>query len=59
MIYGDSETDLALDQKRQEVEERLARETRIGWPALAAVATLFIASAVIVAYLVLEAGILR
>jgi hypothetical protein len=57
MIYGDSETDLALDQKRQEVEERLARETRIGWSTLTAIAALLIAGAVIVAYLFLNAGV--
>jgi hypothetical protein len=45
MIYGDSENDLALDQKRQEVEERLARETRIGWSTLPAIAAFSIAGA--------------
>jgi hypothetical protein len=59
MVYGQHEMDVALDKKRHEVEERLARDTRIGWPALAAIAFLIVVGAVIVAYLFLEAGILR
>jgi hypothetical protein len=42
---------VALDQKRHELKERLARETRIGWPTLTAIAVLFIAGAAIAAYL--------
>ncbi|WP_404295151.1 hypothetical protein ACD578_27495 (plasmid) [Microvirga sp. RSM25] len=56
MIYGHNETDEALDQKRQEVNERLARETRIGWPILIATVALIIVGAVIVAYLFLNTG---
>jgi predicted phage tail protein len=59
MISGHDETDVALDQKRHELKTRLAQETRIGWPALAAIAFLIVVGAVIVAYLFLEAGILR
>jgi hypothetical protein len=59
MVFGQGEADLVLDQKRHEVEERLAQETRIGWPALAAIASLIVVGAVIVAYLFLEASILR
>jgi hypothetical protein len=51
MVYGQGEADLVLDQKRQEVEERLARETRIGWPTLTAIAVLLVAGAAIAAYL--------
>jgi hypothetical protein len=59
MVYGQNEMDVALDKKRHEVEERLARDTRIGWLALAAVASLIVAGAVIVAYLFLEVHIIR
>jgi hypothetical protein len=59
MVYGQGKADLTLDKKREEVKERLARETRIGWLALAAVAFLIVAGTVIVAYLFLETGILR
>jgi hypothetical protein len=59
MIYGHNETDVALDQKRHEVKERLARETRIGWPILIATVVLIVAGAVIVAYLFLNAGVVR
>ena len=51
MVYGQGEADLVLDQKRQEVEERLARETRIGWPTLTAIAVFLVAGAAIAAYL--------
>jgi hypothetical protein len=51
MVYGQNEMDVALDKKRHEVEERLARETRIGWPTLTAIAVLLIAGAAIAAYL--------
>jgi hypothetical protein len=56
MVYGHNEMDVALDQKRHEVEERLARETRIGWPTLTAIAVLIAAGAVIVVYLFLHTG---
>ena len=56
MVYGHNETDVALDQKRHEVEERLARETRIGWPTLTAIAVLIAAGTVIVVYLFLHTG---
>ncbi|MBO1907717.1 hypothetical protein J4G37_22755 [Microvirga sp. 3-52] len=56
MVYGQQETDVALDQKRHEVKERLARETRIGWPTLTAVAVLITIGAVIVVYLFLHAS---
>jgi hypothetical protein len=56
MVYGHQETDLALDQKRHDVEERLARETRIGWPTLTAIAILITVGAAIVVYLILNAG---
>ena len=56
MVYGHNETDVALDQKRHEVEERLARETRIGWPTLTAIAVLIAAGAVIAVYLFLHTG---
>jgi hypothetical protein len=59
MVYGQGKADLVLDQKRHEVKERLARETRIGWLALTAVASLIVAGAVIGAYLFLEAHIIR
>jgi hypothetical protein len=59
MICGHDETDVALEQKRHELAERLARDTRIGWLALTAVASLIVAGAVIVAYLFLEAHIIR
>jgi hypothetical protein len=59
MVYGQGKADLILDQKRHEVKERLARETRIGWLALAAVASLIVAGAVIVAYLFFEVHIIR
>ena len=47
---------MALDQKRHEVEERLARETRIGWPTLTAIAVLIAIGAVIGVYLFLHTG---
>ena len=56
MVYGHNETDVALDQKRHELKERLARETRIGWPTLTAIAVLIAAGAVIVVYLFLHTG---
>jgi hypothetical protein len=56
MVYGQQETDVALDQKRHELKERLARETRIGWPTLTAIAVLLIAGAAIVAYLFFNTG---
>jgi hypothetical protein len=56
MVYGQHEMDVALDKKRHEVEARLARETRIGWPTLTAIAVLLIAGAAIVGYLFLQAG---
>ncbi|MBO1908028.1 hypothetical protein J4G37_24425 [Microvirga sp. 3-52] len=56
MVYGQRETDLVLDQKRHEVKERLARETRIGWPTLTAIAVLITVGALIVAYLFLNTG---
>jgi hypothetical protein len=56
MVYGHQETDVVLDQKRREVAERLARETRIGWPTLTAIAFLIIVGAVIVVYLFLNSG---
>ncbi|QRM33196.1 hypothetical protein JO965_28370 (plasmid) [Microvirga sp. VF16] len=59
MIYGHNETDMALDQKRHEVDERLARETRIGWLTVAVTTFLVIFGAVIVTYLFLNAGIIR
>jgi hypothetical protein len=59
MVYGQGKADLVLDQKRHEVKERLARETRIGWLVLAAVASLIVAGAVIVAYLFFEVHIIR
>lgn len=34
MIYEQNERDAVLDQKRFKMEERLARETRVGWPTL-------------------------
>ncbi|QRM33383.1 hypothetical protein [Microvirga sp. VF16] len=59
MIYGHNEADVALDQKRHEVNERLARETRIGWPILIVAVVLVVGGAVMVAYLFLNAGIGR
>jgi hypothetical protein len=56
MVYGQGETDLVLDQKRHEVKERLARETRIGWATLTAVAVLLAMVAAIVIYLFLHTG---
>ncbi|WP_246777039.1 hypothetical protein [Microvirga sp. VF16] len=50
---------MALDQKRHEVDERLARETRIGWLTVAVTTFLVIFGAVIVTYLFLNAGIIR
>jgi hypothetical protein len=56
MVYGRQETDVALDQKRHEVKERLARETRIGWPTLIAIAVLITVGMAIVIYLFLQTG---
>ena len=56
MVYGQGEADLVLDQKRHELKERLARETRIGWPTLAAIAVLITVGAAIVGYLFLHTG---
>jgi hypothetical protein len=56
MVYGQGEADLVLDQKRRELEERLARETHVGWPALAAILMLMVIGTAIVAYLLLETG---
>jgi hypothetical protein len=56
MVYGHNETDVALDQKRHEVEDRLARETRIGWPTLSAIAVLIAIGAVIGVYLFFHTG---
>jgi hypothetical protein len=53
MVYGQGEADLVLDQKRHELKERLARETRIGWPTLAAITVLITVGAAIVVYLFL------
>jgi hypothetical protein len=58
MIYGHDETDVELDRKRHEVEERLARETRVGWPALAAILILIAVGAAIVAYLLIDTVII-
>ncbi|EIM28463.1 hypothetical protein MicloDRAFT_00050480 [Microvirga lotononidis] len=55
MVYGHSETDVRLDEKRQEVNARLARETRIGWPTLTIVAVLIVFGATIALYLALGA----
>lgn len=54
MDYGPNETDMALDQKRQELADRLARETQIGWPILAAILILIVVGAAIVAYLLVD-----
>lgn len=51
MVYGQSETDLELDQKRYEVHARLARETRIGWPILMVIAMLIGVGCAIALYL--------
>jgi hypothetical protein len=59
MVYGQGETDLVIDQKRHEVKERLARETRIGWATLTAIAVLIAVGALIVAYLFLNTGASR
>jgi hypothetical protein len=59
MVYGQGEADLVLDQKRHDVKERLARETRIGWPTLTAIAVLLFVGALIVAYLFLNTGASR
>jgi hypothetical protein len=56
IVYGQQETDVALDQERRELKERLARETRIGWPTLTAIAVLIAVGALIVAYLFLYTG---
>jgi hypothetical protein len=56
MVYGRQETDVALDQKRHAVKERLARETRIGWPTLTAIVVLITVGAAIVVYLFLQTG---
>jgi hypothetical protein len=56
MVYGQGNADLALDQKRNEVKERLARETRIGWPTVTAIAVLMVVGAVIAIYLFLNSG---
>jgi hypothetical protein len=56
MINEHDETDMVLEQKRHQVTERLARETRVGWPALAAILMLMIIGTAIVAYLLLETG---
>jgi hypothetical protein len=56
MVYGQNEMDVALDKKRHEVEERLARETRIGWPTLTAIAVIMVVGAVIAIYLFLNSG---
>ena len=54
MDYGPNETDMALDQKRQELTDRLAREARVGWPILAAILILIVVGAAIVAYLLVD-----
>jgi hypothetical protein len=56
MVYGQNEMDVALDKKRHEVEERLARETRIGWPTLTAIAVIMVVGAAIAIYLFLNSG---
>lgn len=56
MVYGQNEMDVALDKRRHEVEDRLARETRIGWPTLTAIAVLIAIGAVIGVYLFLHTG---
>jgi hypothetical protein len=56
MGYGRQETDVALNQKRRGLKERLARETRIGWPTLTAIPVLVTVGALIVAYLFLNTG---
>ncbi|WP_262273291.1 hypothetical protein [Microvirga yunnanensis] len=54
MDYRPAETDMALDQKRQGLADRLARETRVGWPTLAAILILIVVGAAIVAYLLVD-----
>jgi hypothetical protein len=54
LIYGQNKSDAALDRKRRELGERLARETHVGWPALAAILMLMVIGTAIVAYLLLE-----
>jgi hypothetical protein len=56
LIYGQNKSDAALDQKRRELGERLARETHVGWPALATILMLMVIGTAIVAYLLLETG---
>jgi hypothetical protein len=56
MVSGHDGTDAARDQKRRELGERLARETHVGWPALAAILMLMVIGTAIVAYLLLETG---
>jgi hypothetical protein len=56
MIYEHDETNVALEQKRHQVEERLARETRVGWPFLAAILMFMFIGTALVVYLLLETG---
>ncbi len=56
MIYEPDDTDVELDRKRHQVEERLARETRVGWPVLAAILLLMVIGTGLVTYLLFEAG---
>ncbi|EIM24415.1 hypothetical protein MicloDRAFT_00069340 [Microvirga lotononidis] len=55
MVYGHSETDVKLDRKRQEVHDRLARETRVGWPTLTIVDAIIVFGAAIAIHLILGA----
>ncbi len=56
MAQGHNEADMALNHQRQDPADRLARETRVGWPTLAAILILIVAGTAIVAYLLLGNG---
>jgi hypothetical protein len=56
VVHDPYEQDGLLERRRRDLKARLARETRVGWPALAAILMFIVIGTELVAYLLLEAG---
>jgi hypothetical protein len=59
MIHDRPDKHDARDQKLQSLEERIAREGRVGWPTLTATAIVIVMGLLITLYLTLDACVGR